>query len=238
MTALHDASLETWIRQYRPDANTPNITISYYLKGALAALYLDLALRHHTHGRESLATFMRTLWDRYGDTPYPESAFETTLIELGGPAIADRLAQYIHRTEPFDDRIWDTVGLQLERGFKKPPEERPVWLGLTVKESGSRLQARLVERDGPGEKAGISPDDELLALQGLRVTSAESLQDLLNRILPGEPVELLITHQGRVEPVTVTPESPRPDDYQLRMVDHPSEEQRQAFQAWLGQPLP
>lgn len=83
---LADASFDAWIKFYRPDANTPNATISYYQKGALVALLLDLAIRGGTDNERSLDDVLRVLWERYGarDQGFPEGAVEAVAEEVAG----------------------------------------------------------------------------------------------------------------------------------------------------------
>lgn len=83
---LADASFDTWIKFYRPDSNTPNATISYYQKGALVAMLLDLTLRGGTENRRSLDDVLRALWERYGarDEGFPEGAVEAVAEEVAG----------------------------------------------------------------------------------------------------------------------------------------------------------
>src|SRR5262249_40248150 len=75
---VSEASWDAWIKYYRPDENTPNAQVSYYLKGSLVALALDLTIRSRTRGRKSLDDVMRTLWARFGQTgeAVPEDAIE------------------------------------------------------------------------------------------------------------------------------------------------------------------
>lgn len=83
---LADASFDTWIKFYRPDSNTPNATISYYQKGALVAMLLDLTIRGGTENRRSLDDVLRALWERYGarDEGFPEGAVEAVAEEVAG----------------------------------------------------------------------------------------------------------------------------------------------------------
>ena len=65
--SLTDASFLSWIKHYRPDENSPNSAISYYLKGEVVALLLDLELRRATQNARSLDDVLRLLWKTYGD---------------------------------------------------------------------------------------------------------------------------------------------------------------------------
>ncbi|MDB4947395.1 MAG: peptidase domain protein [Gemmatimonadetes bacterium] len=83
---LADSSFDTWIKFYRPDANSPNATISYYQKGALVALLLDLKIRQSTAGARSLDDVMRVMWDRFGapDVGFPPGEVERVAAEVAG----------------------------------------------------------------------------------------------------------------------------------------------------------
>src|SRR5260221_10032365 len=61
-----ESSFDAWIKYYRSDENTPNAGVSYYGKGSLIGLSLDLLIRNQTGGRNSLDDVMRALWERYG----------------------------------------------------------------------------------------------------------------------------------------------------------------------------
>src|SRR3569623_474546 len=64
--SVAESSFDAWIKNYRQDENAPNAIVSYYTKGSLVALALDLAIRAQTSNRKSLADVMRLLWQRFG----------------------------------------------------------------------------------------------------------------------------------------------------------------------------
>jgi predicted metalloprotease with PDZ domain len=84
LQSLADSSFDAWIKYYRQDENAPNAVVSYYIKGSLVALALDLTLRVETGERRSLDDLMRLLWRRYGKTGLgvPEDGIERAAIEL------------------------------------------------------------------------------------------------------------------------------------------------------------
>lgn len=237
VTSLDESSRLAWIRQYRPDSNTPNLTVSYYLKGSLAGIFLDLELRRATGGQESLPRVFRRLWDQYGDCGYPERAFEDALIDAGGEVMRHALNQYVHGTEDFDDDVFASVGIALERTVD-PAEEVHVWLGLDVAERQGRLYPRFVAHGGPAEIAGIAPDDELIAIDAERVTSVEQWRSKLARHQPGDAIRIDLFHDGILESATVSAQPPRPSRYRLLPRPDATDQERQAFQDWLGAPLP
>lgn len=238
VTPVAESSRESWIRLYRPDANTPNVTVSYYLKGSLVGLYLDLELRRKSQGRISLPRVLRELWDRFGDLGFPESAYEELLVEMGGPGLRDWLDRYVHGVDVFDDSVWAELGLVLERGFAAGDGERPVWMGLTAEEQEGTLVARFVERGGPAEQAGIAPGDELLGIDHLRIRSARDWKVALTHLLPGGVADVHVAHRGEIGERLVTVDPAHPDDYRLVPVAEPSPAQRVRFEQWMGAALP
>ena len=89
---LEEASFDAWIKFYRPDENSPNAQVSYYTKGAMVALALDLEVRLRTDGRVSLDDIMRVLWETQGREPghgLPEGAFEDLAAEVAGVDLAE-----------------------------------------------------------------------------------------------------------------------------------------------------
>jgi predicted metalloprotease with PDZ domain len=90
-----------------------------------------------------------------------------------------------------------------------------------------------VETGSPAHQAGIDPGDELLAINGFRL-SADQLSDRLKDFQPGQTVEITHFHQDELRNSTVTLAKPRPTRYQVVVVDDPSPAQEQNFASWLG----
>jgi predicted metalloprotease with PDZ domain len=113
---LADASFDTWIKFYRPDSNTPNATISYYQKGALVAMLLDLTIRGGTDNRRSLDDVLRALWERYGarDEGFPEGAVEAVAEEVAGFPLRDFFDHTLRSTAELSyDAALAAAGLRL-----------------------------------------------------------------------------------------------------------------------------
>src|SRR4029078_1623079 len=93
--SIGDSSFDAWIKFYRQDENSPNAIVSYYAKGSLVALALDLTLR--SAGRTSLDSVMRTLWERHGRAGIgvPEGAIESIVGELAGEDMRTFFACYV-----------------------------------------------------------------------------------------------------------------------------------------------
>lgn len=233
---LEEASRDTWIKFYRPDTNTPNSSVSYYLKGALVGLMLDLEIRSKTASRQSLDTVMRLLWDRYGDRGYPEPAFEEVLIEVGGTGIAPVLDQYVRNTVPFDESVLATVGLRLVRTFKND-DVKPVNLGFQITEKNQRPVVDVVFRGQPAESAGLAPGDEIVAIDGLRAIP-KFWDVMLSQYQPGSTIRVTAFRRDVLYTTTISADAPQTDAWSFQSSDPANDEAKREFQRWTGNPFP
>ena len=157
--SVAESSFDAWVKYYRQDENTPNATVSYYTKGALVALCLDLTLR--AEGTTDLDEVMRSLFKRCKGGPMSEADLLDVLQLLAGRSLAPELAQWVHST--------DTLPLQplLERhgvAVHADPTHMAQRLGLRVAETGN-IVVKTVLRGGAAEKAGFCAGDEWLGVE-------------------------------------------------------------------------
>jgi predicted metalloprotease with PDZ domain len=195
--SVGDASFDAWIKFYRQDENSPNAMVSYYTKGSLVALALDLTLRQAQRG--SLDDVMRTLWQRYGKTEVgvPEDAIEQIVCEIGGDDMHGFFRRYVDGTDdPPLETLLGAFGIEWhvrpsvganDRGGKPASGALPqASLGISI---GSDLKVRHVYSGGAAERAGLAPNDVLVAVDGLRASS-DTIDALLKRRSPGERIPM------------------------------------------------
>ena len=172
--SVAQSSFEAWTKYYRQDANSPNLTVSYYTKGALVALCLDLSLRQHgvkNHG-VSLDDVMRALWARCcvskgtqgagkHDGPMTEADVLAVLKELTGRSWATEFKTWVHGTRDLPlEKLLAAHGVQV----KQEPAQLAQRLGLRVAEDHS-VHIKTVLNGGAAHKAGFAPGDEWLAVE-------------------------------------------------------------------------
>jgi predicted metalloprotease with PDZ domain len=156
--SVAQASFDAWVKYYRQDENTANATVSYYTKGSLVALCLDLTLR--AEGHTTLDAVMRGLWVRCKAGPMAEADLLAVLQELGGRSFAKDIAHWVHSTKELPlVELLEKHGVQVHR----EPDQVAQQLGLRVKESGG-LFVQQVLRGGAAEKAGFAAGDEWIAV--------------------------------------------------------------------------
>ncbi|MEO9136545.1 MAG: PDZ domain-containing protein, partial [Casimicrobiaceae bacterium] len=195
--SIAESSFDAWIKFYRPDENSPNAVISYYWKGSLVALALDLTLRKSSRG--SLDDVMRELWQRHGRTGVgvPEDGVERIVDELAGADMREFFDRYVHGTEdPPLEALLNSFGIEwharaasgaTDRGGKPATGAAPT-CGLGAK-IGPDLKLLTVYTGGPAEQAGLAPQDVLVAIDGIRA-SPDSVNALTMRRAPGEVVSV------------------------------------------------
>ncbi len=174
--SVAESSFDAWIKLYKRDENAHNALISYYSKGSLVALGLDLYLRATTEGKCSLDDVMRALWQRHGATGegIGEGTFEALAEEVSGLPLGDYFARTVHGTEdpPLADAL-AKVGVRLEWQVSEPDASRRAWhvgqLGAGCRLEGDVVVLDYVSHGGAAHEAGLSAGDRLLALDGIRL---------------------------------------------------------------------
>jgi len=157
--SVAQASFDAWVKYYRVGENTANATVSYYTKGALVALCLDLTLR--TEGHTSLDEVMRALWQRTEGGPMREADLAQVLRRLGRRSFSDELSRWVHSTEELPVlHLLERHGLQVHHDNAPLAQQ----LGLRVTETDAIL-VKQVLRGGAGEAAGLAAGDEWLGIE-------------------------------------------------------------------------
>ena len=185
--SLAESSFDAWSKFYRPDENTPNVVVSYYAKGALVALALDLTLRSKTANRVSLDDVMRELWRHHGQTGIGVGEDDLRCIaeRLSGVDLRRFFADFVHGTRELPLKcLLAGHGIRLDWEAAKT-----LSLGIKTATEGDSIPLATVFDDGAAQAAGLASGDVLIALDGLRVTPA-SLERMLARYQPGATLKI------------------------------------------------
>jgi predicted metalloprotease with PDZ domain len=244
--SLEEASFTAWVKYYRPDENTVNSAVSYYQKGELVALALDLTLRR---AGSSLDALLRTLIERHAARGLPEDGVERAAAEkLGDEAARAFFDRHVRGTAALELDL-SQLGLAVKRrrahglddkgGTPQPPGEPgppPGWLGIALG-SGPKLTVSSVREDSPAWRAGLYAEDELVAEGGFRLDRA-ALWDRLCERGPAGRLRLTVFRRDELVEVEVPLADAPEDALWLEPVAVPTAEQRSAFEAWCGAPFP
>jgi len=227
--SVAQASFDAWVKYYRGDENTPNATISYYTKGSLVALALDLTLR--SEGQGSLDEVMRLLWERSEGGPISEADIAAALAQVGGRSYAKELKAWVHGT---DDLPWPKLLDKVGVAWNQQPPSVAQRLGLRVSESAlTGIKVSNVLRGGAAEAAGLSAGDELIAVDGWRL---RRLDDLTRLMTAKQAAQLLLSRDQRVHTLAIEL-PPEPTSGAVSLTLAPADKTHQAAlalrRAWL-----
>ncbi|UFP96072.1 M61 family metallopeptidase [Gloeobacter morelensis] len=232
--SLAESSFDTWIKLYRPNENSLNSQVSYYLKGQLVCLLLDLEIRLRTGGERSLDDAMRHLWQHYGavDTSFPEAELEAIIARAVGLDLQLFFDHALRSTGELDfEGHFAPFGLQL---VPTGTDGAPPYLGLRTQEQNGRTTVQNVEAGSPAQLAGVATGDELVALAGWKVTHG-TLKDRLADWRPGDRLEVTYFRREELSTTTVRLGEARPTTYTVERRAEATAQERERLTAWLGQ---
>ena len=191
--SVADSSFNTWTKFYKQDESAPNPIVSYYAKGALIALALDLTIRQHSGHEKSLDDVMRKLWQDYGKTGkgVPEKQIEHISSDIAGTDLSEFFNRFLYNTEdPPLDELLRCVGISYslrpmlnadDKGGKQEtiPENHP-YLGARIVNNSAGACVTHVFENSSAENAGLAAGDIIVAVNNLKVDKS-SFDTVFNR---------------------------------------------------------
>jgi predicted metalloprotease with PDZ domain len=199
------ASYDAWIKYYRTDENTPNTSISYYVKGAVVGFLLDAKLRRLTNGSKSLDDVMRLMYSRFsGDRGFSPEDLRMIAASVAGPAHARELRAWLERALETTAELDYTEALNWFGLRLTPAPEAPrPWLGIVTRTADQRTIASEVRRGSPAFAAGISVGDEITAMNGEPLQPGQ-LAARLGPLTPGATIALSLLRNDAIRVIEIT----------------------------------
>lgn len=192
--SVAESSFDAWTRYYKQDENSSNALVSYYTKGSLVALGLDLLIRHESAGTRSLDDVMRLLWQRFGRDFYQgtplgltEDELPSLIREATGVDTRRFIARYAYGTAdvPLEQLLAPHgISLSWKAALNVPS------LDVRTRQQGDSVVLAAVTEGGAAHKGGLSAGDVLVAVDGLRVDAPAGLERLLSQYRAGERVTI------------------------------------------------
>jgi predicted metalloprotease with PDZ domain len=247
--SVADSSFDAWTKFYKADENAPNAIVSYYAKGAVVALALDLTIREHSGSARSLDDLMRALWERHGRVGkgVNEDDLEQLAADIAGTDLGSFFDTYVRGIQDPDlAALLAPLGVDMhlrpaesaaDKGGKPAKDEaksaRQVSLG--VRTTDDALGARLlnVYEGGAAQQAGLCPGDVLVAIDGLRASHG-NLEKRLAAYHAGEPVIVHAFRRDELRLAEVRLQSPPADTCYLILREDVEDAVRRRRAAWLG----
>ncbi len=229
---LNESSFDAWIKLYRRDSYSNNCQISYYLKGQLLTLLLDLLIRNNSDSQKSFDDVMKEMWLKFGQQ---EIGFTPEQLKAEIEAIASTdLTEFFHlyldttTALPFN-QYFEPFGLKLEPQIDN---NIPPYLGFNIQKKNGTEEITFVDANSPAGKAGIDAEDQLLAIDGFQVT-IDNLTDRLLDYQANDTIKLTYFHQQQLKTVDIKLASAQPSSYQVKIIDSPNQKQQEMLEKWL-----
>ncbi|NJL13806.1 MAG: M61 family metallopeptidase [Microscillaceae bacterium] len=210
LQSLAESSWDAWIKAYRPDENSANATISYYTKGAVVAMLLDLLLIAQTEGEACLDEVMQDLYARYyeqANRGFSEDELKAALEGRAQISLEDFFAHYIHQTQALPyEAYFDKLGIDFL--WETASSDKPYW-GMAVE--GKII--RQVWEGGPAHRDGLSAFDQIVAINGI---FPPSLSNWLEKQKTGARYEYTVLREGLLKTVFVSLDQTPPPLCQIK----------------------
>ena len=236
--SAEESSFDTWIKYYRQDENSVNSQVSYYEKGAILGLLLDLEIRKRSSGGKSLDDVMRYLYTEFfkKNRNYTPADFQKACELMAGSSLEEFFAKYVRGKDELDyNAALAAVGLRLETnattGTDTPVEK--VYFGADIEQQDDRLMVRRVYAGSPAYEQGVNAGDQIVAIDNMRVT-----KDFFNARLaekkPGDLINLTIFRFDDLSTLLIKLGRQADGTYKITALPNQTEVQKQIYRAWLG----
>jgi predicted metalloprotease with PDZ domain len=198
--SLEQSSFNAWVKLYRPDENSKNSSISYYLKGGLVFLALHGLLLQKG---KRIEDFLLALWSDYQQRPelgIDKEGVYRIIHQLAGDEVVEHFSVMTETTQEIDFET-SLKALGLEMIWQESPKS---WLGVEWEYSGERVFIKTALLDGPAYKYGLNAGDEIIFINGLRLTR-EDVERLPQMLKVDTIYEFIICRLGRIERINLAP---------------------------------
>ncbi|MCG6153792.1 M61 family metallopeptidase [Leptospira bandrabouensis] len=199
--SLEESSFTAWTKYYKRNGNSHNITVSYYTKGGVIALCMNLFLLKESKERKTIRHVFHKLNEVFVKTKkrgFTKQEFFDTIKEVTGVDLKTEFNEYLESPKPIPiDYYLDFIGIQRiqtdmvgETGFK-------------TKEKNGNLYIQKLLHKSDMDSFDLMLDDEILAINGKRATS-NTLQKLEKNLRPGEKFHLILSRAGKIKESMIT----------------------------------
>ncbi|WP_245590585.1 M61 family metallopeptidase [Adhaeribacter aquaticus] len=227
-----ESSFDAWIKNYRPNENSVNSTVSYYSRGSVIGNLLDLEIMGATKGQKTLDDVFRYLWEEYYKKKkrgYTDDEFKAAVERVAGHNLDAFFRDYIAGTQTFDyNKFFGYAGLKLVNQNEGKTE---AFLGANTSATSGKLLVTSVLRDSPAWKNGINVNDEIIAVNGFKI--GNDLAAYLQMYRPNDKVKVTVARAGRLLDLDVTLANNPTVNYKLEKLPNQTPEQLAVYTKWL-----
>ena len=230
--SLKESSYDAWIKYYRSNENSSNATVSYYSKGAIIGLLLDISLLDITKGEKGLDDLMKQMYKDFylkNNRGFTEAELLATTNKLCNCDMEPFFKNYIYFARPVPYReIFLKAGVEikdLNEGLKT------AYAGFNTTSSSGKFLVSSVERNGAAWIAGLNVNDELIAVNSIRVT--DDPQKILAQFSIDDVITILVSRGGVIREIKLKMAKSSKVNYELKRMENASELQKKVFAKWL-----
>jgi len=228
------SSFNTWIQFFNHGNNYENRTISYYDKGCILGMLMDLKIRHLTDGKKSLDDVMRALYEHYYKEKkrgYSDQEFRQTAEEIAGTSLDD-IFRYASTTDNINyAKYLSYAGLTIDTTAKVQDNS---FLGAMVSEQSDKLVVTGIVRDSPAWESKLSTGDTILQING-EEADMKLWDSFLDSAETGDTVELLTSLDGRKQKINLILGVKKRRSFNISKIANPTKKQRRILSGWLKQ---
>ena len=236
--SVEESSFDSWIKFYRQDENSINSQVSYYDKGAILGLLLDLEIRNKSNNTKSLDDVLRYLYQEFfkKSRNYTPEDFQKIVETMAGSTLDEFFSKYVRGREELDyNASLAAAGLKLDRGIRTDgakPVER-VYFGADAAQEGERLIVRRVYAGSPAYEQGLNTGDQIIALDNMRVTR-EQFDARMAEKKPGQLINLTIFRFDDLSTLLIKLGSRTEGTYRIVPAESATDAQKKIYQSWIG----
>lgn len=226
------SSFDTWLQSFLRTGNAANTTISYYDKGTALGMLLDLKIRNESKNAKSLDDVMRTLYRVYYQERkrgFTDVEFRRACEDAAGVPLTE-VFDYAATVKDLDyPKYLAYAGLGID---VEPKTASGAWFGASTRVEEGRLVVAGIEWDSPASRAGLSVEDEIIALDGTRVNAA-TLADLIKDKKPGDTAKVLAARHSAIRDFSVVLGTKTQRSFTITPLPNPTPLQAAILKDWI-----
>jgi len=233
-----ESSFDAWIKQYRPNENSRNSTVSYYSKGSVIALVMDLEIIHSTKGKAGLDEVMKAMYDEYyvkQKRGFTDQEFKSMAEKIAGHSLNNIYDNYVNGLTTIDyNKYLNYAGFSIKNDAEKVTEP---YLGIATSLREGKMMITQVARGSGAWNAGLNVNDEILSIDNYQIkkTTAGSLEMLkhIAGLRVGEKAKVTVIRDGMEKVIEVPLERNLSVKYSISTLETPSAAQTEVRKRWL-----
>jgi predicted metalloprotease with PDZ domain len=223
------SSFDAWVKAYRPNENSSNTTMTYYTRGAILASMIDALIITKFKGKKSLDDFMQKLYADYYkklNRGFSELEFQQALSGFMDEDMKSFFDNYVYGTKiPKFEEYYGPLGLNVENTSSKSPS-----FGASFTSSSGKTVIRGIRSNSSAENAGLSVNDEIIGMNGYRVSQKE-IEGILASLNEGDKIQILIARDDQLFEIEATMNLY--EKISFRLTVNKEHKNRKLFEYWM-----